>query len=150
MHVHSCRYDQLKKRSSECWKPLLQEIQATGPAQERGNLEQAAGVRYSADGLLSDPWVLYIIKFPECKYLDSARCILGSGSIGQFTVNQFVRALVGKTEVSFKDLDTHVSSVKFRHERPRPTKTYSQDRINLRPGSDLWDLHRKQCQLWKC
>ena len=135
--MHSCRYDKFKKRSSECWKTLLQEIQAAAGSAELESREISAGAVYSPDGLLFDPWVLDIINFPECMYLDSAHCILGSGSIGQFTINQFVRELVGNTTVALEDLSAHVATVKFHQDRSRLPKQFFQERINLKPRSNM-------------
>ena len=97
VHVFSSHYEKFKVRTRQRMKETIERIKvaaASGDAKALDEIEVATGIVYSEDGLLFDDWTLELSGFPDCVYMDTTHCMFGGGSIGQFTINAFVQALV--------------------------------------------------------
>jgi hypothetical protein len=74
-------------------------------------LEQCYGINYSDHGLLFDDHCRRVSNLQETMFWDWMHCIVASGGIGQYEVNQFVLKIV-QSGVTLENLDTFVQQIK--------------------------------------
>jgi hypothetical protein len=75
--------------------------------------EQATGIKYDPESPLFDPEIMKMIQFPDCMYADSAHCLWSSGGVGQYHVNQLIRAITRNTQITVADLDRFAKRVRL-------------------------------------
>ena len=142
VHVYSSHYEKFKMRTQQRMKETIGSIRVaaeSGDAKALEEIEVATGIVYREDLLLFDDWTLELSGFPDCVYMDTTHCMFGGGSIGQFAINAIVQALVTSPTITVTGADRdafgHRVRVPCRH--ARLPKTWSADRTNLRPGTNL-------------
>ena len=142
VHVYSSHYEKFKMRTQQRMKETIEEIKRvaeSGNADALDAIEVATGIVYNKDGLLFDDWMLELLGFPECVYMDATHCLFGGGSVGQLTINAFVSTLVTSPTitVTLADLDAFGCRVQVPCRHARLPKTWFADRINIRPDANL-------------
>ena len=133
-HIYDADYTKFKLRGNDEWKAIVDEIkQAVSDGRNIEELEKSAGITYSPDGILFDPWAWEQINFPSCIYMDIAHCLLGSGSVAQLSLNQFVVALVQKTQLELTDLDEFLGLVRLPLDLSLSTSSHNESFLDGEP-----------------
>ena len=94
------------------------------------------GLRYNPRAILWDPHARHIAKLPDCIYWDWQHNTVASGGVGQYHVNQFVRAIV-KENISLGDLDDFTSTVVLPRCTCKLRKDFWRTRIVNKPGKHI-------------
>lgn len=98
------------------------------PQREFAFLEQAYGIVFDTGALIFDEYTRSLTRMPDTIFWDWMHCLLASGGVGQYEVNQVVREIV-KEGIAVSQLDEFCSSVQVPSSRARLTKTFFKDRL---------------------
>ena len=105
----------------------MKHLAANGEEELLDDLEQSVGFKYDPMGFMFDEVVSDMVDMTKAIYTDTAHCLLASGGIAQFHINQFVLRIVNSSKTTLADLDRFASRVNV--PRQKLTKTFFQDRI---------------------
>ena len=131
-HVLSPVYSKFRLRDSARMRQVItciEEAVADGDPDQIDRVEKATGIVYDPAGLLFDKDLDGIFDWPDAVFADTAHCLLASGGVGQYHINQFVLSIIGKTSFTLEDLDRFVGSVTLPRGWSKLTKTFFRDRI---------------------
>jgi hypothetical protein len=95
---------------------------------EFNTLEKAYGLVYDSRALLWDPWANRVTRLPDSLYWDWMHCLVASGGIAQYQVNQLLRALC-TIGIGLKDVDAFFSQIALPSGRSKLTRNFCQDRV---------------------
>jgi len=129
-HVLSSHVHKFVIRSPERMQEILAELKETaehGRPSELSRSEVATGIVYSPDGIMFDPEIAGLFTVPQAIYMDLTHCLMASGGIAQYSINQFVLSIIRKTDMELKDFDEFATDIKV--VGTRLSKTWFVDRI---------------------
>ena len=99
-------------------------------------LEKAYGLVYDPGAILWDDHCRVTVKFPDSIFWDWMHCLLASGGVAQYEVNQLLRTLV-RSGVSLAQIDGFCSNVTTPSSRTNLTNTFFKDRVVDKDGSHI-------------
>jgi len=136
-HILSARYDKFKIRDVHRINDIvaeLKELASQGLTTELDRTEKATGYVFHEEGVLFSD-VADVFQLPDAIYMDCTHCICASGGIGQFTINQFVLALIMYTAITLLDLDQFSAKIKTPRGHSRISKHWFEERIVNQPNA---------------
>ncbi len=104
------------------------ELAAGGPSRAFSRLEQILGLTYHPKAILWDRAIRGTLSSPTSVFWDWMHCIVASGGIAQYEVNQLVLAAVGKG-ITIDRLDTFTGTITFPHGSSPLPRHFFRDRI---------------------
>ena len=130
-HVLSPEYEKFKVRDSARVKDVLHTIEnvAVNFPDDLEELEKASGLVYDARGLLFDKDLVGILDLSTAIYADTSHCLLASGGVAQYHLNQFILRIIDNTDVTLQDLDTFAKNIACPRSWGKLTPTFFQDRV---------------------
>ena len=92
--VKDIKAKQCKPHTNSTFKAMLDFLDTTARSgDDVGQLEKRLGLRYDPDGLVYDLGLRAVVRVPECIIWDFQHCLLSSGGIAQYHINQFLLKL---------------------------------------------------------
>ena len=101
---------------------------ATAPKGEFEFLQKAYGLTYCPQAILYDEYTRTVVGFPDSVYWLWMHCLLASGGVGQYHVNQFIMVLV-RGGIQLSEIDTLCSKIAVPSGRAKLTKSFFVDRV---------------------
>jgi hypothetical protein len=98
VHVLSPEYEKFKVRDAARCKDVIHAIENTAVnfPDDLEEVEKASGLTYDARGLLFDKDMAGIVDLSTAIYADTAHCLLASGGVAQYHLNQFMLRIIDK------------------------------------------------------
>jgi hypothetical protein len=113
----------------------IAKVAADGDPEQLDLIEKATGLIYDPHGMLFDKDLAGIVDLADAVYADLAHCLLASGGVAQYHINQFVLKITSSTEVTLQDLDRFASNITLPANTSKLTKTWFRDRVVLKESS---------------
>ena len=139
-HVLSPVYEKFIVRDSARMQEVIDSIEKVavdGTPDELDDIEKSIGIKYDRNGLLFDKGTACIIDLSSAIYADTAHCLLASGGVGQYHINQFVLRIINNTDCTLADLDSFTTKVTLPRGWSKLTKTFFRDRVVHKESSHL-------------
>ena len=139
VHVLSPLYEKFRLRTRSRMREVLDCISsiASDHPEQLDDVEKATGLCWNPDGLLFDKDLAGIIDLSEAIFADTAHCLLASGGVAQFHINQFVLRIIDRTDFDLPDLDCFAGKVTLPRSVPKLSNTFFQDRIVQKQSAHL-------------
>ena len=138
VHIHSPEYDKLVKHTPATFAALadtVRDVAFSQPAQ-LATVEQSAGIKFDAHGLLWDSHARRCLQPPYGEYPDFMHTFVASGGLAQYELNGFVLKLAD-VNISPADIDTWCLDVSVPSGVTKLRRTFWQDRVVMRAGAHI-------------
>ena len=99
-------------------------------------LEQLYGLAYIPQAIIFDPYTRSVVRFPDTVFWDWMHCLVASGGVAQFQVNEFLLRLKADG-ISLKNVDDFADKVIVPPCWQKLTKTFFRDRTVEGSGHHL-------------
>jgi hypothetical protein len=110
-------------------------VDATNP-KVFAQTQQIFGLKFDPEALPWDTHLRMVAELPNCIYWDWQHNGVGSGGIGQYELNQFLRA-IKRAGISLADVDAFSRSLTFPRGEPKLRGDFFQTRVRDKPGSHI-------------
>ncbi len=130
VHFTTSDYNRLDLHTSSSFNEMADELEqaASGTVRALGRLEQMFGLTYHPRAILWDRSVRNTLSFPTSIYWDWMHCLVASGGVGQYEVNQMVLAALGKGLTTAR-LDDFTATITFPQGSSKLPKHFFRDRL---------------------
>ena len=140
VHVHAADMDLCEQHSPDSYNEMVRrlvELVGRGaPAREIQALEQIFGLKFEAGSILFEDYTRRLAKPPHSAYWDWMHCLVSSGGIAQYEINQLVRQL--KTiGVNPDDIDTFSRTIVWPKSASRLPTVFFKKRCVDKPESHI-------------
>ena len=131
IHILSPEYEKFRVRDAARCKDVIHIIENTAVnfPDDLEEVEKASGLNYDARGLLLDKDIAGIVDLSTAIYADTAHCLLASGGVAQYHLNQLMLRIIDNTDVILQDLDTFAKNIACPRSWGKLAPTFFQDRI---------------------
>ena len=139
-HVSSSDFTEFVPHTCESFQEMcnnLATVAAGGGVGELKHLQQVYGMKYDAESLHFDPFLVPILKMPFCIFYDWMHCLVASGGTWQYAVNSIILDIKG-AGVSLDTLGSWFSLVNGpKQGYTKLRKHFLRDRIVEKAGSHI-------------
>ena len=130
------RFDRHSHLSMTAMVQELNTKRPTATAKEFAFLEKALGLVYSEHAFVFDDYCQSIARFPDTIFWDWMHCLVASGGIAQYQLNQLVLECK-RAGVAIADLDAFCKNVSVPSSCSKLRHTFFEDRVVLGSGSHI-------------